>query len=347
MSFSDLLLNWYKINKRNLPWRHTNDAYFIWIAEIILQQTKVNQGMPYYLKFVKNFPTIKHLALANQDKVLNLWQGLGYYSRARNLHFSAKYILENYNGVFPNQYDKILNLKGVGHYTAAAIASFAFGLPYAVVDGNVVRVLSRVFGIDVPFETVSGKKIFQQLSQELLDKKNPADYNQAIMDFGSLHCSFRLPKCNTCVFSERCVAYTTNTISKFPLKVKKISMKKRYLHYLVIKKDDNIMLGKISEGVWIGLYEFPFIEFLVDYPLDLIFSSKEWNGMFKNLDYEVKSVSKQYVHKLSHQHIYAYFWTINVNAFKLKKYSFIKNSEVKNYPISRLIDKFLQENYII
>ena len=347
MIFSDLLLNWYEINKRDLPWRHTKNAYFIWLAEIILQQTKVQQGLPYYLKFLKAFPTVKHLALAKQEKVLKLWQGLGYYSRARNLHFSAKYILENYNGIFPNQYDKILKLKGVGNYTAAAIASFAFGLPYAVVDGNVVRVLSRVFGVDASFDTAYGKKIFQQLSQDLLDKKNPANYNQAIMEFGALHCSYRLPKCNTCIFSKICVAYTTNTISKFPLKVKKINIKKRYLHYLVITKDDNMMLGKISKGVWQGLYEFPFIEFLIEYPLESLIYSKEWKGIFKNSDYEVKSISKQYEHKLSHQYIYSYFWTINVDAFKLKKYSFVKKSEIKNYPISRLIEKFLEENNII
>ena len=347
MIFSDLLLNWYDINKRDLPWRHTKNAYFIWLAEIILQQTKVQQGLPYYLKFLKAFPTVKHLALAKQEKVLKLWQGLGYYSRARNLHFSAKYILENYNGIFPNQYDKILKLKGVGNYTAAAIASFAFGLPYAVVDGNVVRFLSRVFGVDASFDTAHGKKIFQQLSQDLLDKKNPANYNQAIMEFGALHCSYRLPKCNTCIFSKICVAYTTNTISKFPLKVKKINIKKRYLHYLVITKDDNMMLGKISKGVWQGLYEFPFIEFLIEYPLESLIYSKEWKGIFKNSDYEVQSISKQYEHKLSHQYIYSYFWIINVDAFKLKKYSFVKKSEIKNYPISRLIDKFLEENNII
>ena len=347
MIFSELLLNWYKINKRDLPWRHTNKAYFIWLAEIILQQTKVKQGLPYYLKFIKKYPTIKDLALAKEEEVLKIWQGLGYYSRARNLHFSAKYILERYNGVFPNQYDEILNLKGVGKYTAAAIAAFAFGLPYSVVDGNVVRVLSRVFGIDIAFENSSGSKVFQNLAQDLLDKKDPANYNQAIMEFGALHCNYKLPKCNTCIFIESCVAYTTNSIPKFPLKIKKTKIKERFLHYLVVKKEDNIMLGKISKGVWIGLYEFPFVEFLSEQPLDSIVSSKEWKDMFKKSDYELESISKQYIHKLSHQHIYAYFWIINVVEFKLTKYSFVKNNEVKNYPISRLTDKFLQDNNII
>ena len=189
MDFSNILLQWYALNKRELPWRNTDNPYFIWLSEIILQQTRVEQGIDYYLKFITEFPDIADLAKAKEDQVLKLWQGLGYYSRARNLHYSAKYIVKYYGGVFPKSYSDIIKLKGVGTYTAAAVASFSFGLPYAVVDGNVIRVLSRVFGIEISFQTALGKKNFQQLAQDLLSNQKPAENNQAVMEFGALHCT--------------------------------------------------------------------------------------------------------------------------------------------------------------
>ena len=347
MIFSELLLEWYSLNKRNLPWRDTNNAYFIWLSEIILQQTKVAQGLPYYLKFIKAFPTVNHLANASEEEVLKLWQGLGYYSRARNLHFSAKYILEYYDGVFPKSYNEILKLKGVGTYTAAAIASFAFELPYAVVDGNVVRVLSRVFGIQLSFDTSSAKKEYQNIAQKLLDKKNPAENNQAIMDFGALHCTYRSPKCNSCPFGTICVAFTTNSIEIFPVKAKKIKIKKRYLHYLLIKKTDSVMLGKIIKGIWKGLYELPFLEYSSEKTTQSIIASNKWQKIFSTSDYKIESISTQYIHKLSHQCIYAKFWQINVLDFNLEKYLFLANDELKNYPVSRLTDKFFKDNHII
>ena len=210
MSFSNTLYTWYLANKRELPWRSTKDPYFIWLSEIILQQTRVEQGLPYYLKFIKSFPTIIDLAVATEDEVLKLWQGLGYYSRARNLHITAKYIMKYCDGIFPQAYNDILNLKGVGPYTAAAIASFSFGLPYAVVDGNVIRVLGMVFGISISFETSLGKQKYQKLAQDLLNKSDPAEHNQAIMEFGALQCIPKSPKCSSCPFSSYCVAYNTN-----------------------------------------------------------------------------------------------------------------------------------------
>ena len=347
MSFSEILLEWYMLNKRELPWRNTKNPYFIWLSEIILQQTRVEQGLPYYLKFIKAFPTVTDLATAKQDQVLKLWQGLGYYSRARNLHFSAKYIEQYYNGIFPSIYNDILKLKGVGTYTAAAISSFSFGLSYAVVDGNVIRVLSRIFGVDTPFDTTLGKKKYQELAQHLLDKKNPSENNQAIMEFGAMQCTPKLPKCTSCPFISDCVAYNTNRIEKFPVKSKKMKVKKRFLNYLLIRSENAVILGKRNEGIWAGLYEFPFIEHSSKKSEEAVISSDEWVNFFKKSDYKIKSVSDEFIHKLSHQQIYAKFWIVNVKAFELEKYSFVRNSELKNYPVSRLIDKFLKEHNII
>ena len=218
MDFSIELLSWYKINKRDLPWRRTLDVYEIWISEIMLQQTKVAQMLPYYNRFLEEFPSILDLSLASEDKVLKLWEGLGYYSRARNLHYTAKQIVNNFNGVFPIEYHKILNLKGIGEYTASAICSFAFSEPYAVVDGNVIRLLSRYFGIETPFDTTEGKKIFKELADQLLIKENPAEYNQAIMEFGALQCTPKKPSCNDCVLKESCVSYLQNRTSYYPVK---------------------------------------------------------------------------------------------------------------------------------
>ena len=250
MNFSEVLNRWYHSNKRELPWRSVNDPYCIWLSEIILQQTRVEQGLPYYLKFVRAFPTITDLALATEDQVLKLWQGLGYYSRARNLHFTAKYILKHFGGIFPMRYDDILNLKGVGPYTAAAIASFAFGLPYAVVDGNVMRVLARIFGVSIPLGTNLAFKQYQKLAQDLLNKIDPAEHNQAIMEFGALQCMPKSPKCCSCPFVSNCVAYNTNSIDKFPLRFSKKKIKKRFINYLIINKGAFVVLGKRTQGIW-------------------------------------------------------------------------------------------------
>ncbi len=261
MNFSNKLVSWYKVNKRDLPWRNTTNAYYIWLSEIILQQTRVEQGLPYYLAFLKAYPKIQHLANASEDDVLKRWQGLGYYSRARNLHFTAKYITSNYGGEFPNDYQKILKLKGVGPYTAAAITSFAFGLPYAVVDGNVIRVLSRIFGINTPFDSAIGKKQFQELAQELLIKESSWLYNQAIMEFGAIQCKPKLPDCSICPMQGSCEAYNNNTITELPVRSKKIKVRNRFLYFLMIEKKKGIYLGKRESGIWQGLYEFPFLEF--------------------------------------------------------------------------------------
>ena len=341
MDFSDILSQWYTINKRDLPWRSTVNPYYIWISEIILQQTRVEQGLPYYLKFVKAFPKVQDLALADEDKVLKLWQGLGYYSRARNLHFSAKFILENHNGKFPNNYEEILNLKGVGFYTAAAISSFSFQLPYAVVDGNVIRVLSRVFGIATPFDSTEGKKQFQLLAQDLLDKKNPAEHNQAIMEFGALQCIPKSPKCESCPFNNECVAFNTNEVLNLPIKSKKIIVKDRYLNFLVVNQKQQILLGKRNKGIWQGLYEFPFIEFKNNISESEIIKSTEWLGVFGKRKPEILSVSEEYIHKLSHQKIHAKFWELEVESLKFDGFQIVERSDLKKYPVSALIQKYL------
>ena len=219
MSFSKIVIRWYSGNNRKLPWRETQNPYFIWLSEIILQQTQVKQGLPYYEAFVKNFPTIYDLAAAEEQTVLKLWQGLGYYSRARNLHFTAQYIVNECNGVFPNTYKTLLKLKGVGDYTASAIASICFGEATAVVDGNVYRVLARYFGIDTPINTTDGIKQFKALAQELIDKKDPATFNQAIMEFGAMQCRPKTPDCLFCPLSTSCIAYNKGRVGELPVKL--------------------------------------------------------------------------------------------------------------------------------
>ena len=244
MNFSRSIIEWYGHNKRDLPWRNTKDAYKIWISEIILQQTRVEFGLKYYFKFLQKFPTIYALSDAKENEVLKVWEGLGYYSRARNLHFTSKFIVNNLNGKFPNTYLEILSLKGIGTYTAAAISSFAFKLPFAVLDGNVIRLLSRYFGIKVPFDTSKGKKLFQQLSQELLNENVPDLHNQAIMEFGALICKPKLPKCDICHFNNLCYAYNYNLVKKLPIKQKKIKIKKKYINYLIIENNNFCFIKK-------------------------------------------------------------------------------------------------------
>lgn len=341
MDFSDILSQWYAINKRDLPWRSTVNPYYIWLSEIILQQTRVDQGLPYYLKFIDAFPAVADLANADEDLVLKLWQGLGYYSRARNLQFSAKLILSEFGGNFPDNHADILKLKGVGPYTAAAISSFSFGLPFAVLDGNVIRVLSRVFGIQTPFDTTAGKKQFQKLAQELLDKKNPAEYNQAIMEFGALQCVPKSPKCNDCPIVNDCIAFNTNTVSLLPVKSKKLKVKSRFLHFLVVNKNYEVLIGKRNSGIWQGLYEFPFLEFDENLNEKSVLKSPLWINFFKDSVKQISSISEVYIHKLSHQKIHAKFWEIDVNYFRSSDFKIVKCNELQKYPVSSLIEKYL------
>jgi A/G-specific adenine glycosylase len=347
MRFSENLIAWYNISKRELPWRNTKDPYKIWLSEIILQQTKVSQGMPYYLKFLKNFPNILDLANSEEDKVLKLWQGLGYYSRARNLHFTAKYIRDNYNGVFPNNYNDILSLKGVGVYTAAAISSFAFNLSYPVVDGNVIRVLSRVFGVESEFDTGPGFQEFYNVALEMLPKHDYATHNQAIMEFGALLCKPKLPLCSNCCFNENCFALHANKVGVLPRKKKKIKIKNRFIHYLIINNKDKVFLRKKNEGIWSGLYQFPFIEFDKNISNDKVLISNNWINLFKNCEYTISSVSSPFIHKLTHQKLSVVFWQIKSDDIKLKNFMKFQTNKISDLPLSKLIDNYLTSNYII
>ena len=261
ISFTKNLLKWHRNNERSFPWKETKDPYKIWLSEIILQQTRVEQGLPYYLKMVKLFPTVQHLEKAKEDAVLKAWQGLGYYSRARNLQAAAKYIVDELQGKFPEDYDGWLKVNGVGPYAAAAIVSFAYNLPHAVVDGNVYRVLSRCFGIETPTDSTEGKKTFSVLANELIAKKEAGRFNQAIMDLGATVCKPFSPLCNTCPVHENCVALKKNLITSLPIKGKKILLKNRFFHYIIAENENGFLMEKRKgNDIWKGLYQFPLIE---------------------------------------------------------------------------------------
>lgn len=343
--FAQGLIAWYKKNKRDLPWRHTTDPYKIWLSEIIMQQTQVIQGLAYYNRFVEKYPNVKLLAKAPIDEVLKLWQGLGYYSRARNLHAAAKYIVQNHGGVFPHTYEEIRHLKGVGNYTAAAIASIAFGLPHAVVDGNVYRVLSRVFHVRIPMDTGEGKKYFQELANELLIPKKAAEYNQAIMEFGALYCRPQNPDCENCAMNSLCLAYSKKSVKSLPVRSKRTKVIKRYFSYLVLKQGDSVYIRKrVAKDIWQGLYEFYLIESTKAIRSTELLKNKEImkSGLLKAAT--IKKVSKEYKHILSHQHLFTRFYIIELK--KGKKVPGLLRVTMKNlekYPMPRLIDKFMKE----
>jgi A/G-specific adenine glycosylase len=346
--FSDKIIGWYNSNKRDLPWRATKDAYLIWLSEIILQQTRVEQGMAYYLKFAKAFPTVKHLAKADNEKVMKLWQGLGYYSRARNLHHTSKIITDKYKGKFPEAYEDVLALKGVGDYTAAAIVSFAYNKPYAVVDGNVYRVLSRVFGITTPIDSSKGKKEFYQLANELIDKKDPGLFNQAIMEFGAMQCKPANPDCANCPLNTMCFAFAKKRVAELPIKEKKTKVRNRYFNYIILNHKGNIAINKRGvNDIWANLYDFPLIETDKELSEEEFLSSSTWKKMIRKNKYSVKSVSVMPKHILSHQKIYARFWEIDcVSAFNelLQPTStVIKQKDIQKYAIPRLIENYWEK----
>tara|TARA_B100000497_G_scaffold127893_1_gene171618 strand:+ start:2302 stop:3339 length:1038 start_codon:yes stop_codon:yes gene_type:complete len=339
--FSSNIINWYKNCKRDLPWRKTRNPYKIWLSEIILQQTQVKQGLPYYEKFIATFPTVSKLANADEEQVLKLWQGLGYYSRARNLHFAAKQIYEK--GYFPNNYKDIISLKGVGEYTAAAIASFAYKLPYAVVDGNVFRLLSRFYGIDIPINTSKGKKHFTELAQTLITKDNPDTFNQSIMEFGSQMCKPKNPNCENCPLQSKCVSYSESTIHLLPVKQGKVKVKTVYFDYFFFKKDTKTLISKrTSKGIWQNLYEFPLIISDKEMKHEDVLIHPQFELWTQDIDTNIISVS-EFKHVLSHRIIFARFWQINCNnKLPITKCKEIKIEDIEKFAVSRLMDKFLQ-----
>ena len=343
--FARLLIEWYHEHKRDLPWRNTNDPYLIWISEIILQQTRVAQGYAYYQRFIERFPNLESLAAAEENEVLKYWQGLGYYSRARNLHQAAISV----NGVFPVKYEDILKLKGVGTYTAAAICSFAYNQPHAVVDCNVYRVLSRFFGINEPIDSGKGKKIFASLAHDLLDKIQPALYNQAIMDFGALQCTPLSPDCTVCPFKNRCFAFNHNMVSSLPIKQNKTKTSERFFYYLLIRDNGNIYLNKRTENdIWKNLYELPLIESNTALAVDDFIRKQEFASIFKeNSVVNVRLLNKT-KHVLSHRIIYADFYELEAQDIKmdfLSKYTRLNMADLELYPVSRLMHNFF-ENFL-
>ena len=342
MKFSNTLIYWYLQNKRALPWRKSKHPYFIWLSEIMLQQTRVAQGLSYYLKFTEEFPTVFDLAKADESTVLKMWQGLGYYSRARNLHFSAKYIANELNGEFPSTYKEIIKLKGVGDYTASAIASICFNEPTAVVDGNVYRVLSRYFGIATPINSSAGIKEFKALAQSLLDTKQPGTYNQALMDFGAMHCKPQNTLCDTCPFANSCVALEKKLTKELPVKEKKIKITKRYFNFLVIKTDDHktILKERKGKGIWQGLYQFPLIETKNISNQKEIVASEEFQNLFPAETTLSLFNKKEIIHKLSHQHLYTQFWIVETSSLKEASISW---ENIEDYPVPILIANFLKE----
>jgi A/G-specific adenine glycosylase len=341
MNFSKILTAWYLENKRDLPWRNTTNPYHIWLSEIMLQQTRVAQGLPYFLKFIDAFPTIFDLANASEEQVLKLWQGLGYYSRARNLHSTAKFIATNLKGVFPDNYNDLLKLKGVGEYTAAAIASFSYNEVVPVVDGNVFRVLSRYFNIDTDIASAGAKKEFTALAQELILKNKPALFNQAIMEFGALQCVPKNPNCLDCIFNNSCAALMHKKVSILPIKIKKLKVKNRFLNYLYILDNNNktIVNQRIQKGIWHNLYEFPLLE------TEILESDEAVLKLIKESFSDIAEIrlleSETVVHKLTHQHLHIKFWKIRQNLIFEKGLDF---SQLNVFPFPIVLHNFISNN---
>ncbi|MDR6968935.1 A/G-specific adenine glycosylase [Flavobacterium arsenatis] len=343
MDFSNSLIKWYLQNKRDLPWRNTSDPYFIWLSEIMLQQTRVAQGMPYFFAFTEAFPTVFDLAKASEQEVLKLWQGLGYYSRARNLHKTAQYVAFELNGKFPENYKNLLSLKGVGDYTASAIASFSFNEAVPVVDGNVFRVLSRVFDIDADISQPTSRKIFQELALELMPKDTPAIFNQAIMEFGALQCVPKSPDCGSCVMNEGCLALKLNKVHQLPVKLKKTKVTNRFFNYLIFEDEEEktIIQKRTNKGIWHNLYEFPLIETESEVDIETISIEIVQNRFVENpLLSIIEMNSKAQMHKLSHQNLNIKFWKIEVYGFIEKG---INNSLLKTFPFPIVIYNFIEK----
>ena len=344
MNFTNLLIEWYLQKKRDLPWRNTTNPYPIWLSEIILQQTRVAQGMPYFYAFLESFPTVKELAIADEQQVLKLWQGLGYYSRARNLHQTAQYIANELDGVFPNSYAGLIQLKGIGKYTAAAIASFAYNEPVPVVDGNVFRVVSRYFGIESDISAGKTKKEFTALAAELLSKEQPALFNQAIMEFGAMHCTPKNPDCENCIFNSSCVALQKGLVGQLPFKSKKIKIRKRYFNYIVLqdKKGNTKIQQRTDKGIWHNLYEFPLFETTQEEGFETIAPLIKNDTDFGDSVVSIQEANPiSLIHKLSHQHLYIKFWKVTINNTLTDG---VNPEQLRTFPFPIVIHNFIEED---
>lgn len=343
MKFSKTLIQWYLQNKRELPWRNNTNPYTIWLSEIMLQQTRVAQGLPYFLRFTEAFPTVFDLANADEEQVLKLWQGLGYYSRARNLHGTAKQIAFEFNGEFPKSYLELLQLKGVGEYTAAAIASFSYNETVPVVDGNVFRVLSRYFDVETDIASAGAKKEFTQLAAALIPKNEANIFNQAIMEFGALQCVPKSPNCDSCVFNDSCLALQKRKVAQLPVKSKKTKVTNRYFNYLVfLDENENTIINKRTQkGIWYNLYEFPVIETLSPESDETVMALIQNQTFVENEIVEVQLYNPEVIrHKLSHQHLHIKFWKVGV---KDKLNNGIDCKSVAEFPFPIVIFNFIEK----
>lgn len=348
--FREQLLYWHSRHQRPMPWKGVRDPYLIWLSEIILQQTRVEQGRPYFERFSTKYPTVELLAAAPEDEVMKLWEGLGYYSRAKNMHATARQIATTYGGRFPESYEGILQLKGVGPYTAAAIASFAYDLPFAVVDGNVYRVLARFFGIDIPVDTTDGQKLFRQMAQQLLDHRHPGGYNQAIMDFGAGVCTPATARCDDCPMAKECSAKANGTVAQLPVKSKRLQRKERNFNYLVINAGKNVWIRKrTGKDIWQGLYEFPLLETdeLVD-SITALTDNPLFQDAFPGNNLELIKASPPYKQELTHQRIIARFWEFNL-AFQGEEINLnqgikVERKNLNKFAFPKVVDRYLSDN---
>lgn len=342
MNFSNILLNWYALNKRDFPWRNSKNPYIIWLSEIILQQTKTNQGLPYFNKFIASYTNVIELAKADENDILNLWQGLGYYSRARNLHFAANQVVKKFNGVFPSTYKDLIQLKGIGDYTASAISSICINEPNAVVDGNVFRVLARIFDINTPINSSKGIKDFKIVAQNLLPQTKTGDYNQAIMDFGAIICTPKNAKCISCVFRKNCKAFNEDKVYNLPIKIKKNKIRKRYFNYLVFIDSENNtkLVQRTSNDIWKNLYQFPLIESDSEINEKALRRKMKLTNIIEQ-DFQLTLFNDKVIkHILSHQHLFCSFWIVQVNLIKKNN---VAITNLDKYPVPTLISNFYKK----
>ncbi|RAW03232.1 A/G-specific adenine glycosylase [Pseudochryseolinea flava] len=348
--FSDKVVKWYLQNQRDLPWRQTRDAYRIWLSEIILQQTRVSQGLPYYLRFVDSYPTVEALANASEQSVLRLWQGLGYYTRARNLHKCAKVVATTYAGKFPNNFEALKKLPGIGDYTAAAIASICFKEPVAVIDGNVFRVLSRIYGIETAINSPAGKKEFTDLGNKLILDQSPDIYNQAVMEFGALHCTPKNPKCGECPFQSKCVAAINSLQDKLPVKIKGKPVRKRYFNYIVVRKGNSLLMRRRDQkDIWHGLFDFYMVETNRQTAFSKILSADKYLSKYLSREDKTEMV-KKFKHVLTHQIIISTFTVVEKRGVpwdKDLKMKFFNRKQIAALPKPVLISKFLDEYQLL
>jgi A/G-specific adenine glycosylase len=346
MNFSDELVKWYNENKRDLPWRHTTDAYIIWLSEVILQQTRVEQGLPYFYRFAEKYPDVNSFAAADEDEVLRLWQGLGYYSRGRNMLKTARMVRDDFGGKFPVRYDDLIKLRGIGEYTAAAIASFSANEARAVVDGNVYRVIARYFGISEPINSTGGKKLFQSVANDLINKQTPALHNQAMMEFGAMLCKPKNPACGICPVRTGCYAFKNNATTALPVKINKIKIKQRFFNYFLVTDGDSILMNKRAENdIWANMYDLPMVETAALLPIEEVLSLPETAEYF-GTHQQISAVSEVKKHVLTHQHLYVRFITLAQQPVRVRaNWVFIKVENLKKLPLSKVIFIFL-DNFL-